>query len=127
MSAAKDLHCRTEANACRFFASLRVTANRAQQDSAISSRLLGYRCAGAPGPRFFSLGLREPRGSVRFGWGGRFLRAARLSFFRSALSLVLLVFMPLLSRTIAKSIHHREHRAHRELCHSDRSKSSSWF
>jgi hypothetical protein len=40
-----------------------------------------------------SLGLREPRGSVRFGWGGRFLRASRLSSFRSALSLMFFVFM----------------------------------
>jgi hypothetical protein len=55
--------------------------------------ILCYRLGGAPGPRFLILGLREPRGSVRFGLGGRFLRAARLSFFRSALSLMFLVFI----------------------------------
>lgn len=46
-----------------------------------------YRRADPPGPFFFTLGLREPRGSVRFGLGGRFLRAWRFSFLRSALSL----------------------------------------
>jgi hypothetical protein len=40
-----------------------------------------------------TLGLREPRGSVRLGLGGRLLRAARFSFFRSALSLMFLVFI----------------------------------
>ena len=72
-----------------------------------------YRRGGAPGPRFLILGLREPRGSVRFGLGGRFLRAARLSFFRSALSLMFLVFivcLSLLSQTVKQRIHHRDHR-----------------
>jgi hypothetical protein len=41
------------------------------------------------------LGLREPRGSVRFGLGACFLRAARFSFFRSALSLTFFVFISL--------------------------------
>jgi hypothetical protein len=54
---------------------------------------LSYRRGGAPGPLFLTLGLREPRGSVRFGLGGRFLRAARFSFLRSALSLMFLVFI----------------------------------
>ena len=49
-----------------------------------SSHLRG----GAPGPFFFTLGFREPRGSVCLGWGGRFLRAARFSFFLSVLSLI---------------------------------------
>jgi len=52
---------------------------------------LSYRRGGALGPLFLILGLREPRGSVRFGLGGRFLRAARFSFLRSALSLIFLV------------------------------------
>jgi hypothetical protein len=46
-----------------------------------------------PGPFFFTLGLREPRGSVRFGLGAAFLRAARFSFLRSSLSLMLFVFI----------------------------------
>jgi len=54
---------------------------------------LTYRRAAVPGPLFLTLGLREPRGSVRFGLGGRLLRAARFSFFRSALSLMFLVFI----------------------------------
>ena len=44
-----------------------------------------------PGPFFFTLGLREPRGSVRFGFGAAFLRAARLSFLRSSLSVIFFV------------------------------------
>ena len=52
---------------------------------------LGYRRGGAPGPLFLTLGLREPRGTVCFGLGGRLLRAARFSFLRSALSLIFLV------------------------------------
>ena len=44
-----------------------------------------------PGPFFFTLGLREPRGSVRFGLGAAFLRAARLSFLRSSLSVIFFV------------------------------------
>ena len=58
---------------------------------------LSYRRGGALGPLFLILGLREPRGSVRFGLGGRFLRAARFSFFRSALSLIFLVSIICLS------------------------------
>src|SRR6266566_2672457 len=49
--------------------------------------------AGAPAPLFLSFGLREPRGSVRLGLGGRFPRASRFNFLRSALSLVFLVFI----------------------------------
>ncbi len=55
--------------------------------------LFFYRCAGPPGPFFLTFGLREPRGSVRLGLGGRFFRASRFSFFRSARSLMLFVFM----------------------------------
>ena len=57
------------------------------------SLLLGYRRGGAPGPLFLTLGLREPRGSVRFGLGGRFLRAFRFNFLRSTLSLMFFVFI----------------------------------
>jgi hypothetical protein len=39
-----------------------------------------------------TLGLREPRGSVCLGLGGRFLRASRFSRLRSALSLMFFVF-----------------------------------
>ena len=39
---------------------------------------------GAPGPFFLTLGLREPRGSVRFGLAACFLRAARFSFRKMA-------------------------------------------
>ena len=46
-----------------------------------------------PGPFFLTLGLREPRGSVRFGLAACFLRAARFSFFRSSLSLMFFVFI----------------------------------
>ena len=46
-----------------------------------------------PGPFFFTLGLREPRGSVRFGLTTCFFRAARFSFLRSALSVIFLVFI----------------------------------
>src|SRR5438874_10511813 len=49
--------------------------------------------AGAPAPLFLSFGLREPRGSVRLGLGGRFPRASRFNFLRSALSLIFLVFI----------------------------------
>jgi len=48
---------------------------------------------GAPGPFFLILGLREPRGSVRFGLAACFLRAARFSFLRSSLSLMFFVFI----------------------------------
>jgi len=58
---------------------------------------LSYRRGGALGPLFLTLGLREPRGSVRFGLGGRFLRAARFSLLRSALSLIFLVSIICLS------------------------------
>lgn len=44
------------------------------------------------GPRFLTLGLCEPRGSVCLGLGGCFLRASRFFFFRSALSLTDFVF-----------------------------------
>ena len=57
---------------------------------------LSYRRGGAPGPLFLTLGLREPRGSVRFGLGGRFARAARFSFLRSTLSLMFFVFINVL-------------------------------
>jgi len=46
-----------------------------------------------PGPFFLTLGLREPRGSVRFGLGAAFLRAVRFTFLRSALSLMFFVSM----------------------------------
>jgi hypothetical protein len=52
-----------------------------------------YRLGGVPGPFFLILGLRDPRGSVRFGLGDRFPRALRFSFFRSSLSLIFLVFI----------------------------------
>ena len=52
-----------------------------------------YRRVAPPGPFFFTVGLREPRGSVRFALGGRFLRASRFNFLRSILSLILRVFM----------------------------------
>jgi hypothetical protein len=58
---------------------------------------LSYLRGGAPGPLFLTLGLREPRGSVRFGLGGRFSRAARFSFLRSALSLMFFVFINVVS------------------------------
>src|SRR5579884_1637118 len=44
-----------------------------------------------PGPFFLTLGLWEPRGSVLLGLGGRFFRASRFNFFRSALSVIFLV------------------------------------
>ena len=57
-----------------------------------SRRVRLYLRRGAtPGPFFFTLGLREPRGSVRFGLGAAFFRAARFSFLRSNLSLVFFV------------------------------------
>jgi hypothetical protein len=51
--------------------------------------------------------------------GGRFLRAARLSFLRSALSLIFLVFIglvtaPLLAGLSNRKPHHRAQRGHRE-------------
>jgi hypothetical protein len=46
-----------------------------------------------PGPRFFTFGLWEPRGSVRLALAGRFLRASRFSFLRSALSAMFFVSM----------------------------------
>src|SRR5881296_3041537 len=49
--------------------------------------------AGAPARFFLTLGLREPRGSVRLGLGGRFFRASRFNFLRSALSSIFLVFI----------------------------------
>ena len=52
-----------------------------------------YRRGGAPGPFFLILGLRDPRGSVCLGFGGRFLRASRFSLFRFARSLMFFVFM----------------------------------
>ena len=58
---------------------------------------ISYRRGGAPAPFFFTLGLREPRGSVRFGLGGRLFRAARFTFLRSALSLMFLVFINVIS------------------------------
>jgi hypothetical protein len=48
------------------------------------------------GPFFFIFGLCDPRGSVRLALGGRFARAARLSFLRSALSVMFRVFMTFL-------------------------------
>jgi len=51
-----------------------------------------YLRAARPGPFFFTFGLWEPRGSVRLGFGGRFLRASRFNFFRSALSSMFFVF-----------------------------------
>jgi hypothetical protein len=53
-----------------------------------------FRRGATPGPFFFTLGLREPRGSVRFGLAACFLRAVRFSFFRSSLSLTFFVFIP---------------------------------
>jgi hypothetical protein len=50
----------------------------------------------AAGPFFFTFGLREPRGSVRLAFGGRFVRASRFSFLRSALSATFRVFMTFL-------------------------------
>jgi hypothetical protein len=58
-----------------------------------SSLLLYFLRGATPGPFFFTLGLREPRGSVRFGLGAAFLRAARFSFLRSSLSLMFFVFI----------------------------------
>ena len=55
--------------------------------------LVFYRRGGTPDPFFFTLGLREPRGSVCLGLGGRFLRASRLSRLRSARSLIFRVSM----------------------------------
>jgi hypothetical protein len=52
----------------------------------------------AAGPFFFTFGLREPRGSVRLAFGGRFARASRFNFFRSALSATFRVFMSFLCR-----------------------------
>ena len=62
-----------------------------------SSRSCYFRRGGAPGPFLLTLGLPEPRGSVRFGLGGCFLRAARFNFLRSSLSLTFFVFMFLLT------------------------------
>ena len=50
----------------------------------------------AAGPFFFIFGLREPRGSVRLGFGGRFDRASRFNFLRSALSAIFRVFISFL-------------------------------
>ena len=50
----------------------------------------------AAGPFFFTFGLRDPRGSVRLGLGGRFARASRFSFLRAALSVTVRVFMTFL-------------------------------
>ena len=58
-----------------------------------SSPSLSYRRGGAPGPFFFTFGLRDPRGSVCLGLGGRFLRAWRFNLLRSARSLMFRVFM----------------------------------
>jgi hypothetical protein len=41
-----------------------------------------YRLVAVLGPRFFTLGLWEPRGSARFAFAGLFFRASRFSFFR---------------------------------------------
>ena len=60
-----------------------------------SRRLIYFRRGATPGPFFLTLGLREPRGSVRFGLAACFLRAARFSFLRSSLSLMFFVFMRL--------------------------------
>ena len=57
---------------------------------------ISYRRGGAPGPLFLTLGFPEPRGSVRFGLGGRLARAARFIFLRSALSLIFLVSISVL-------------------------------
>jgi hypothetical protein len=51
---------------------------------------LPYRAA-APGPFFFTFGLRDPRGTVLFGFGGRFLRASRFNRLRSCLSVIFFV------------------------------------
>jgi len=64
--------------------------------------------AGPPGPFFLSLGLFEPRGSVRLGFGGRFLRAARFNRLRSALSLMFRVFIIVLYRANPATQHRIE-------------------
>src|SRR6516164_1798164 len=66
-----------------------------------------YRLAGPPGPFFFSLGLFEPRGSVRLGFGGCVLRAARFSLLRSALSLTFRVFIFVLYRANPATQHRK--------------------
>jgi hypothetical protein len=50
-----------------------------------------YRLA-APRASFFSFCLLEPRGVVRFGLGAAFFRAARLTDFRSDVSVIAFVF-----------------------------------
>jgi len=60
-----------------------------------SLRWARYRLEAA-GPFFFIFGLCDPRGSVRLALGGRFARASRFSFFRSALSATFRVFMTFL-------------------------------
>ena len=47
-----------------------------------------------PVPRaaFFNFCLFEPRGTVRFALGAAFLRAVRLIFFRSVVSVIVFVF-----------------------------------
>ena len=67
--------------------------NKSAIGNCFTRHCLSYFRRGAtPGPFFLTLGLRVPRGSVRFGLATAFLRAARLSFFRSSLSLMFFVF-----------------------------------
>jgi hypothetical protein len=54
-----------------------------------------YRCFyrfDAPRASFLSFCLFEPRGTVRFGLGAAFFRAARFTFLRSAVSVIAFVF-----------------------------------
>lgn len=79
-----------------------ICSNRSPPDAAAASTeisadavrpgLLSYRRPAVPGPLFLTFGLCEPRGSVCLGLAGCFLRAARFSFFRSALSFTDFVF-----------------------------------
>jgi hypothetical protein len=66
----------------------RVASWNSSPDTRHLSKCRYLRRGATPGPFFFTLGLREPRGSVRFGLGAAFLRAARFSFLRSSLSVI---------------------------------------
>lgn len=46
----------------------------------------------APRANFFTFCLFDPRGTVRLGLGAAFFRAARFTFFRSAVSVIAFVF-----------------------------------
>lgn len=55
----------------------------------------------APRASFFTFCLLEPRGVVRFGLAAAFLRAARFTFFRSAVSVIVFVFAICLGNSLS--------------------------